>query len=248
MQLDRVIAVRTDKTVYRTGNKVIKVFNENFSKAEVLNEALNNARVEETSLSVPKILCVTVNDGKWCIVSEYIKGKTLSALMSESPEKEDEYMDIFASLHRKVHSERVHMLGDLRDKLNRKISEAPIGETEKYELHTRLNGMQPYKSVCHGDFNPSNIILAGDGNYYIIDWAHVTQGNPAADAAITYLLFCMDGKFSLAEKYLFLYSSKADIPRQTIKSWIPIVAAARLNDVKGGKELLNRWINVVDYE
>lgn len=34
MQLDRVIAVRTDKTVYRTGNKVIKVFNENFSKAE----------------------------------------------------------------------------------------------------------------------------------------------------------------------------------------------------------------------
>ena len=50
MTLDRVIAVRTAKTVYRDGDLCVKVFNEDFSKADVLNEALNQARIEETGL------------------------------------------------------------------------------------------------------------------------------------------------------------------------------------------------------
>ena len=48
MNFDRVIAVRTNKTVYRDGDKCLKVFGEEYSKADVLNEALNQARVEET--------------------------------------------------------------------------------------------------------------------------------------------------------------------------------------------------------
>ena len=46
MKLDNVIAVRKDKTIYRDGNLTLKVFNENYSKADILNEALNLARVE----------------------------------------------------------------------------------------------------------------------------------------------------------------------------------------------------------
>ena len=72
MNLERVIAVRTSKTVYRDGDKAIKVFDEDFSKADVLNEALNQARIEETGLNIPKILEVTTLIGKWAIVSEFI--------------------------------------------------------------------------------------------------------------------------------------------------------------------------------
>ena len=53
MKLDKVIAVRTNKTVYRDGHLAIKVFDSDYSKADVLNEALNQARVEETALNVP---------------------------------------------------------------------------------------------------------------------------------------------------------------------------------------------------
>ena len=56
IQADKIIAVRTSKTVYRDGDTVIKVFDENYSKADVLNEALNQARIEETGLNIPKIL------------------------------------------------------------------------------------------------------------------------------------------------------------------------------------------------
>ena len=53
MKLDRVIAVRNNKTIYRDGDKCVKVFNENYSKSDVLNEALNQARIEETGLNIP---------------------------------------------------------------------------------------------------------------------------------------------------------------------------------------------------
>ena len=85
----KVIAVWTSKTIYRDGDKVIKVFDEDFSKADVLNEALNQARVEETGLHIPKIIEVTKIDGKWAIISEYISGKTLAQLMEENPQKTD---------------------------------------------------------------------------------------------------------------------------------------------------------------
>ena len=81
MNLDRIIAVRNNKTVYRDGDRCLKVFNEGYSKADVLNEALNQARIEETGLNIPRVLEVTVIDGKWTIVSDYIKGKTLAQLM-----------------------------------------------------------------------------------------------------------------------------------------------------------------------
>ena len=69
MKLDRVIAVRTGKTVYRDGDKTIKVFDEDYKKSDVLNEALNQARVEETGLNIPKVIEVTKVDGKWAIVT-----------------------------------------------------------------------------------------------------------------------------------------------------------------------------------
>ena len=86
MKLDKIIAVRTNKTVYREGDNAVKVFDKEFSKADVLNEALNQARIEETGINIPKIKEVTVIDGNWAIVSEYIEGKTLAQLMQENPD------------------------------------------------------------------------------------------------------------------------------------------------------------------
>lgn len=110
MKLDKIIAVRTSKTVYRDGDKAIKVFDSDYSKADVLNEALNQARVEETSLLIPKIIEVTKVEDKWAIVSEFIEGKTLADLMKENPEKTDEYLELFVDLQIKVHEQKSPLL------------------------------------------------------------------------------------------------------------------------------------------
>ena len=249
MTLDRVIAVRTAKTVYRDGDLCIKVFNEEFSKADVLNEALNQARIEETGLNIPKIHEVTKIDGKWAIVSDFIKGKTLQQLMDEEPEKKDEYLNLFVDLQLTVLSKTSPLLNKLKDKMNQKISLAELDATTRYDLHTRLNGMPKHNKVCHGDFNPSNIIIAKDGTPYIIDWSHATQGNGAADAARTYLLFWLKGEIDTAKQYLDLFCKKSDTAKQYVQKWMPIVAASQ--SVKGNekeREFLLSWVNVVEYE
>ena len=46
MNLTNIVATRKDKTVYRDGDVAIKLFDENYKTADVLNEALNQARIE----------------------------------------------------------------------------------------------------------------------------------------------------------------------------------------------------------
>ena len=249
MKLDRIIAVRNNQTVYRDGELCMKVFDTNYSKADVLNEALNQARVEETGLNIPKIHEVTVIDGKWTIVSDYIKGKTLQQLMDEHPEKKDEYLNLFVDLQLEMHSKSCPLLTKLRDKMNRKISQTDFDATTRYELHSRLDAMPKHNKLCHGDFNPSNIIITDDGTPYIIDWSHATQGNASADVARTYLLFWLNGDIEGAKKYLELFCRKSNTARQYVQKWMPIVAASQ--SVKGNekeREFLHGWVNVVDYE
>ena len=249
MNLDRIIAVRNNKTVYRDGDRSIKVFDSDYSKADVLNEALNQARVEETGLNIPKIIEVTKIDGKWAIVSDYISGKTLAELMKENPDKKDEYLELFVDLQMHVHSMTAPLLNRLKDKMNRKISQTDLDATTRYDLHTRLESMPKHNKVCHGDFNPSNIIITDDGTPYIIDWSHATQGNASADVARTYLLFWLGGDIDGAKKYLDLFCKKSNTAIQYVQKWMPIVAASQT--VKGNaaeREFLHSWIDVVDYE
>ena len=169
--------------------------------------------------------------------------------MAENPDKFDEYLEKFVDIQIEVQSHKAPLLNKLKDKMNRKISAAELDATTRYELHTRLEGMPKHDKVCHGDFNPSNIIISEDGTPYILDWSHATQGNASADVARTYLLFWLDGNIEGANKYLDLFCKKTDTAKQYIQKWLPIVAASQ--SVKGNekeREFLLSWVDVVDYE
>lgn len=249
MDLSNVIAFRSNKTIYRDGDTVVKVFGEDFKKADVLNEALNHARVEETSLHIPKLYGVGMTDEKWYIMTEYIPGKTLADLMAENPEKKAQYLEQFVDLQLTMHRQLCPLLPRLRDKMDRKIIQTDLPTATKYDLHTRLEAMPRHNKLCHGDFNPTNIIIRDDGTPFILDWSHATQGNASADAARTFLLFSLAGDGETAEAYLKLFCDKSGTPRQYVQKWIPIVAASQ--SVKGKpeeRELLYKWVDVVDYE
>ena len=249
MNLDRIIAVRNNKTVYRDGNYCIKVFNQDFSKIDVLNEALNQARIEEIGLNVPKIKEVLTIDGKWAIVSEYIKGKTLAQLMEENPDKIDEYLELFVNIQLEILSKQCPLLTKQREKMNRKISLTDLDATVRYDVHTRLDGMPKHNKVCHGDFRPSNIIINEEGIPYIIDWSHVTQGNASADAARTYLVFCLAQDEVKAEKYLELFCKLSGVKKHYVQKWMPIVAASQsVKAIAEERQFLLSWVDVVDYQ
>ena len=251
LKLTDVVVERPTKTVYKENDKIVKLFVENYLASNILNEALNHARVQEgTDLNVPKLLEVSKVNNRWAIVMERVEGKTLEQLMAENPQKEDEYLNMFVDIQLNILSKNVPLLNRIKDKFKRKLTNAKnIDEHTKYELLHRLEGMKDHTKLCHGDLNPSNIIIAPNGDYHIIDWAHVTQGNASADVARTYLIFSMQGKTELADKYLNLFVEKSGIEKTNIQNWIPIVAGTQLSKgIAEEQEFLKKWINIFDYQ
>lgn len=249
MEIEKILIERTNKRIYKSGKFVVKEFDTDFSKSDILNEALNQARVEETGLKIPQLEEVKKIDGKWAIVLDYIEGKTLAEIIENDRKNLEMYMEKFVDIQIEINSKRSPLLNKLKDKMSRKIDETNLDATTRYELHTRLEGMPKHNKVCHGDFNPSNIIITPAGDYYVLDWSHATQGNASADVARTYLLFSLKGDKEAAEMYLNMFCKKTDTAKQYVQQWLPIVAASQ--SVKGNeeeREFLLNWIDVVDYE
>jgi tRNA A-37 threonylcarbamoyl transferase component Bud32 len=248
MKLEQVLTTRNNKTIYHVDDTVIKVFDKDFPKSSILNEALNHSRVEETGLKIPKVRAVSNIDGQWSISMDYIPGQTLEQKLKENPDKAPELLDQFVNLQIEMHSKKSPLLNKLKDKLIRKIqSVTDLDSNVKYELLTQVDSMPKHTKVCHGDFLPSNIII-NDSGWYILDWSHATQGNASADAATTYL------KMSLyypeyADLYLKLFCQKSNTRLQYVQQWLPIVAAQHLvNANESDKEFLNKWLDVIDYQ
>lgn len=247
MKLENIIAKRKNKTVYREGDLCYKVFGKTYSKADILNEALNQARVEETGLNIPKIREITMIDGEWTIITDYIEGKTLAEIMREDPDNFDDYLERFVDIQLDVQSRSCPMLRMLKDKMNKKICQTDFDATTRYDLHMRLEAMPKHAKLCHGDFNPSNVIITPDGTPYVLDWSHATQGNGSADAARTYLLFRLSGDIDGAEKYMSLYCRKSGTSEAYVRKWLPIVAASQsVKGIEGEREFLRKWVNTYD--
>lgn len=242
------IVTRPYKTVYKDGDRIIKVFSKEHPKAMVFNEALNHARVEETGLNIPTVLEVSEIDGQWAIATSYVEGTTMEELMKR--DGADKYMEQFVDLQLEMHSKSAPLLNKLKDKLIRKInSVTELDATNRYELCTRLDSMPKHTKVCHGDFNPSNVIVGPDGKLSIIDWSHATRGNASADAALTYLQFSLKDQ-KVADSYLALFCKKSDTAKQYVQYWIPIVAAYQLTKATTDeeKEFLLKWADIVDFQ
>lgn len=248
-----VIVQRANKVVYHDGDRIIKVFNDVKPASDVFNESLNTARVAETGIRVSDPLEVSQvesgeYEGCWALANRYVPGKNLHQAFDEAEANGtfDEVFDRFVDLQLEVQGFRAPLLNRQKDKLNRMISDTKgiIDATTRYDLHIRVEGMMADERVCHGDFVPSNVILGDDGELYLCDWAHVTAGAPDVDAAMTYLLFSLRHPQS-AERYLKRYCERADVARQQIMRWMPVIAAAELSrGRKRDEEFLKGWVNV----
>lgn len=246
-----VIVERGNKKVYDLGDAIVKVFNETKPVSDVFNEALNLARINETGIYSPKALEVSAVEGEgWAIKTSKVPGVTLAEKMAAEPGKFYEYLEQFVDLQIEIHGYSSSLLNRQQDKYARMINGLEhVNATTRYNLLERLDGMKLEFKVCHGDFNPTNVIVDDEGKLAVCDWAHATQGSPAADAAMTYLLFALEDK-QQADSYLELYCNRADVAMQVVRQWMPVVAASELARKRGGKndEFLMSWIDVFDYQ
>ena len=231
MKLEKknLIVERPYKSVYKTEEGVVKIFVTDHPKSAVFNEALNTVKVEETGLDIPKLKEVTQINGEWALVIENREGKTLEEMMKIDRANLEKYMSDFVDLQLKVQSKTAETLPKLKDKLANKIRNLKVLDaTERYELLTRLESMPRHTKLCHGDFNPSNVIVEKNGKMTVMFALHDQES---------------------ADLYLKLFCKKSDTARQYVEQWLPIVAAAELEkDIRLEKDFLMKWIDVMEYE
>ncbi len=241
---------RENKVIVKDGNTVLKIFGEEFKVSAILNEAMNEARAAETGLPVAKVLEVLKINDNWCIRREYIEGKTLADAMDADRKSMTKLLKQFVAIQCEIFKKTSDRMGNLSDKLDRQISASPLPRENRYDLHMRLQALPRGKALCHGDFNPTNVIITPEGDWRVIDWSHVRLGDPLADVARTYLLFWLAGRMVAAEKYLALACEALGAQIADVQKWLPIVAAAESSKENNPKnhELLLHWASVVDYE
>lgn len=243
---------RGNKVVYDLGDKIAKVFNETKPVSDVFNEALNLARINECGIRSPKALEVTKLEGDeagWALITTKVPGVTLAEKIEAEPQRFGEYLEQFVDLQIEIHGYTSPLLNRQDDKYARMINSLEaINATTRYNLLERLDGLKKGTAVCHGDFNPSNVIVSEDGTLSVCDWAHATQGAPAADVAMTYLLFSLTSK-EQAEAYLDTYCERADMAKQIVRQWLPVIAASELaRKRKVNEKFLMSWVDVFDYQ
>ena len=245
-----VLLERTDKVVTKDKDSVLKIFGPSYKVSAILNEAMNEARAAETGLPVAKVIEVLKLRDHWCIRREWVEGKTLADVMTADKKNLMKYLKEFVAIQCEIFSKTSERMGNLADKLDKQISASPLPKETRYDLHMRLQSFARGKALCHGDFNPTNVIITPEGEWRVIDWSHVRLGDPLADVARTYLLFWLAGYVAAAEKYMALACEALKTKVADVQKWLPIVAAAESakEQSKKNSELLLHWASVVDYE
>ena len=247
---DSILLERTDKVVTRDKNTVLKIFGPSYRVSAILNEAMNEARAAETGLPVAKVLEVLKLRDHWCIRREWVEGKTLADVMKSDKKNLVKYLRQFVSIQCEIFSKTSDRMGNLADKLDKQISASPLPKETRYDLHMKLQSFARGKALCHGDFNPTNVIITPKGDWRVIDWSHVRLGDPLADVARTYLLFWLSGYVAAAEKYMAIACDALKAKVADVQKWLPVVAAAESAKEQTAKnhELLLHWASVADYE
>ena len=245
-----VLLERADKVVLRDKDSVLKIFGPRYKVSLILNKAMNEARAAETGLPVAKVIEVMKLRDHWCIRREWIEGETLADVMDKDKKNLQKNLRQFVAIQCEIFKKTSERMGNLADKLDKQISASPLPKETRYDLHMKLQSFPRGKALCHGDFNPTNVIITPNGEWRVIDWSHVRLGDPLADVARTYLLFWLSGHIAAAEKYMALACEALKAKLADVQKWLPIVAAAESSRDQTPKnhELLIHWASVVDIE
>lgn len=233
--------------VYSWGkDQILKLYRPEMPREWIAHEARVGRIVAETGLPVPSVGDVIELAGRLGIIYECIAGPSMLDELVRRPWTLFRSARQFAEVHAAMHACQRPELPSLRDSLTRAVQYAPtLPEATRRQVLAALLRLPDGDAICHGDYHPDNLISSPRGAI-VIDWMTGTHGNPAADVARTVLLFRVavlpEGmpatkrimtaviRRSFLVAYLRVYRRLHPISDAEIAMWIPILAAARLNE------------------
>ena len=241
---ERPIAVGRTAEVYNWQNgQVLKLYHDWFSLEAIQYEQRIARAVFASGLSVPAVGELIQANGRNGLIYQRVEGVEMWDMIGRQPWLLLRYAQKLAELHSETHAAKLPVdLPAQHQRLRDKINSAKVLPSDlRSKTLAALENMPAGARICHGDFHPGNILLAGQKTT-IIDWFDATLGNPLADLARTTIL--LQGGISkqvqnpwhkiliraLHARYIRHYFSLRTGGEREYKRWLPIVAAARLSE------------------
>jgi hypothetical protein len=256
--LEQLIAYGRTAEIYSwEEGQVLKLFHDWVPRSWAEQEAAATRAVYTAGLPAPWCGDVVEIKNRYGIVFEKIIGATQLQIFNQEPRKLFSLISVLAQIHTQLHATRNLDLPSQYNAIKKSLGDAPsITDDQRKVLLAELDQMPQDDCVCHNDFHPDNLMVTQRGPI-IIDWMTAKRGNPMADVARTVLLIDNGSPVDdiprgrilvLARRiagwwYLKQYARYGDLDANQFKRWLPIMAAARLNEkIPGELEWLLKLI------
>jgi uncharacterized protein (TIGR02172 family) len=224
--------------------QVLKLFNQGISRSTVEYEANITRLVHDTGFPVPAVGEIVEIDGCFGLEYERVEGVTMLQALMKRPCKFPTFAQQLADIQAEMHTRSIPGLPSQRERLERKIKRTELlPEDVRQAALNALARLPDDNKLCHGDFHPGNIVLTPH-TPVVIDWIDASRGSPIMDVARSTLL--MGGGPLLPgtpvkwlvrllrgwsyKIYLRHYFQQSTADRNQLSHWVPVAAAARLDE------------------
>ena len=250
ISLDTPIAHGRTADVYDWDDgHILKLFHNWFPLEDVEYELKIARAVHASGVKSPSVGELIQVEGRNGLIYERVAGEPMLTMFRRRLWMVFPYARIFARLHARMHESVFDAdVPTLHGKLQYRIERLDVLPTSlKSALLEALRSRPEADRVCHGDFHPANLLIAG-GGANVIDWIDASRGNPLADVARTSIILTGAVESAQISRRLFKmfvklfhsiylreYFRVRPGGQAEYRRWLPIVAAARLDE--GIKEL-----------
>lgn len=189
-------------------NKVLKLFRNSNDEKVALREMEILKTMYRSGLLVPKVHEYVNISSRPGFVMERITGNSILSTVEKRPYIMLRVSKMFGQYHSDIHKFVAPVeIPLLKEGLERSITAVHCLDDEIIQYTLKLLSELPDGNcICHGDYNPSNVIINGDSPVFL-DWGGVSRGDAASDVAHT-LLILKNGQFPPNTSFLFKLALK----------------------------------------
>ena len=196
---------------------------------------------------VPAVLGSTTVMGRPGLIMERIDGPDMLTLVGRRPWAVFRVARVAGQVHAQLHEVQApSAIPPLREVLRRRIEDSGQLPQHLAEFAREvLDGLPDGDRLCHGDYHPGNILMAGE-EPVLIDWSNALRGDPMADVArsrmmlrlgepppgtsLALRMLALVGRNLLVALYLRSYRKARPVDMAAVKRWEIPVVAARLSE------------------
>ena len=244
---------------------VVKIFHDDWPEEAIDREVEDATAAFDLGLTPIRCHGRTDADGRRAVVFDRIEGVALTTVAERNPLRMGRVARALAQEHARVHRVPSDRFPDVRDVAADLVGTAPFAALtarERGALLDHLASLPDGDSVLHLDFHPMNVFRHG-GGIATIDWQSTACGDPAADVAMTRLLFTEAELFpgasraqllvygaargAMGRMYLTEYLRVTGMTTARLDQWATAARVLRLGmlDIPSERERLVRGIRSV---